>query len=93
MAKRMKSEYMKQFQGPSWEVYGSCYSALFEYRSMRRLLEQAHVPWIWDPASESGSSSGCSTPSEPAQTGPEDCPQPQGLAPAAQPLESTAAVT
>ncbi|XP_048392159.2 centriole, cilia and spindle-associated protein-like isoform X2 [Stegostoma tigrinum] len=89
MAKRMKSEYMKQFQGPSWEVYGSCYLALLEYRSMRRLLEQAHVPWIWDPASESGSgsSSGCSTPSEPAETGP----QPQGLEPAAQPLEPPAA--
>ncbi|XP_060687875.1 centriole, cilia and spindle-associated protein-like [Hemiscyllium ocellatum] len=80
MAKRMKTEYMKQFRGPSWEVYGSCYSALLEYRGMRRLLEQAHVPWIWDSAS--GSSSGSSTPTEPL---PEDSPQTHGQGTAAEP--------
>ncbi|XP_072437721.1 centriole, cilia and spindle-associated protein-like isoform X2 [Chiloscyllium punctatum] len=83
MAKRMKTEYMKQFRGPSWEVYGSCYSALLEYRGMRRLLEQAHVPWIWDSAS--GSSSGSSTPGEPAEPLPEDSPHTHGQGTAAEP--------
>ncbi|XP_072907262.1 centriole, cilia and spindle-associated protein-like [Hemitrygon akajei] len=63
MTKRMKTEYMKKFKGPKWDNYGSCYSDLVQYRNMRRILEQAHIPWVWTGwDTSSNSSSGASTP-------------------------------
>ncbi|XP_022408937.1 centriole, cilia and spindle-associated protein isoform X2 [Monodon monoceros] len=44
----VKSEYMKRYQEPRWDEYGPCYRALLHYRLGRRLLEQAHAPWLWD---------------------------------------------
>ncbi|KAM9052043.1 centriole, cilia and spindle-associated protein isoform 1-T2 [Megaptera novaeangliae] len=44
----VKSEYMKRYQKPRWDEYGPCYRALLHYRLGRRLLEQAHAPWLWD---------------------------------------------
>ncbi|XP_041060553.1 centriole, cilia and spindle-associated protein-like [Carcharodon carcharias] len=89
MAKRMKSEYMKQFKGPQWEIHSSCYSDRLQYRNMRRLLEQAHIPWIWS-GWDSDSSSGSSTPrdrAEPISPEPEDSPRPQNQTAAAEPSE------
>ncbi|XP_051866930.1 centriole, cilia and spindle-associated protein-like [Pristis pectinata] len=63
MTKRMKTEYMKKFKGPKWDTYGSCYTDLVQYRNMRRILEQAHIPWVWAGwDTSSSSSSGTSTP-------------------------------
>uniref|UniRef100_A0A8C0GNM0 Centriole, cilia and spindle associated protein n=1 Tax=Chelonoidis abingdonii TaxID=106734 RepID=A0A8C0GNM0_CHEAB len=45
---RVKSEYMKRFKEPKWESCGPCYRELLRYRLSRRLLEQAHRPWLWD---------------------------------------------
>uniref|UniRef100_A0A4X1U825 Centriole, cilia and spindle associated protein n=2 Tax=Sus scrofa TaxID=9823 RepID=A0A4X1U825_PIG len=59
----VKSEYMKRYQEPRWDEYGPCYRALRHYRLGRRLLEQAHAPWLWDdwgPASDDSASSASS---------------------------------
>ncbi|XP_040823889.1 centriole, cilia and spindle-associated protein [Ochotona curzoniae] len=70
----VKSEYMKRYQEPRWDEYGPCYRELLHYRLGRRLLEQAHAPWLWDdwaPAggsddSASSASSGAGRPAPPA---------------------------
>ncbi|XP_078412674.1 centriole, cilia and spindle-associated protein-like isoform X2 [Cetorhinus maximus] len=91
MAKRMKSEYMKQFKGPQWEIHSSCYTDRLQYRNMRRLLEQAHIPLIWSGwDSDSSSGSGSSTPrdrAEPISPEPEASPRPQNQTAAAKPPE------
>ncbi|XP_067900311.1 centriole, cilia and spindle-associated protein-like isoform X1 [Heterodontus francisci] len=70
MSKRMKTEYMKKFKGPKWEIHSGCYSDLVQYRNMRRLLEQAHIPWVWS-GWDSDSDSGSSTPRERCPEAPE----------------------
>ncbi|XP_066239615.1 centriole, cilia and spindle-associated protein [Saccopteryx leptura] len=52
----VKSEYMKRYQDPRWEEYAPCYRELLHYRLGRRLLEQAHAPWLWDNWGPAGSS-------------------------------------
>ncbi|XP_040098722.1 centriole, cilia and spindle-associated protein [Oryx dammah] len=52
----VKSEYMKRYQEPRWDEYGPCYRALRHYRLGRRLLEQAHAPWLWDDWGQAGAS-------------------------------------
>ncbi|XP_017721929.1 PREDICTED: centriole, cilia and spindle-associated protein [Rhinopithecus bieti] len=52
----VKSEYMKRYQEPRWDEYGPCYRELLHYRLGRRLLEQAHAPWLWDDWGPAGSS-------------------------------------
>ncbi|XP_072363500.1 centriole, cilia and spindle-associated protein-like isoform X3 [Scyliorhinus torazame] len=87
MAKRMKTEYMKQFKGPQWEMYSTCYSDGLQYRNMRRLLEQAHIPLIWS-GWDSDSSSGSSSPRErrePHPPEPEQTSRPQDHTAAAEP--------
>uniref|UniRef100_A0A8C6WB61 Centriole, cilia and spindle associated protein n=1 Tax=Nannospalax galili TaxID=1026970 RepID=A0A8C6WB61_NANGA len=44
----VKSEYMKRYREPRWDEYAHCYRELLRYRLGRRLLEQAHAPWLWD---------------------------------------------
>lgn len=44
----VKSEYMKRYREPRWDEYAPCYRELLRYRLGRRLLEQAHAPWLWD---------------------------------------------
>ncbi|KAM9686921.1 centriole, cilia and spindle-associated protein [Trichechus inunguis] len=79
---KVKSEYMKRYKDPRWDMYGPCYRELLHYRLSRRLLEQAHNPWFWDdwgPASSSDDSS--------SGGGGSPCPAPQG-APASSPPPS-----
>ncbi|KAM9679474.1 LOW QUALITY PROTEIN: centriole, cilia and spindle-associated protein-like [Dama dama] len=52
----VKSEYMKRYQEARWDEYGPCYRALRHYRLGRRLLEQAHAPWLWDDWGQAGAS-------------------------------------
>ncbi|KAM9245275.1 centriole, cilia and spindle-associated protein isoform 2-T2 [Dugong dugon] len=81
---KVKSEYMKRYKDPRWDMYGPCYRELLHYRLSRRLLEQAHNPWFWDdwgPASSSDDSSSSSG------GGGSPCPAPQG-APASSPPPS-----
>lgn len=52
----VKSEYMKRYQQPRWDEYGPCYRELLHYRLGRRLLEQAHAPWLWDDWGSAGTS-------------------------------------
>ncbi|EFB12885.1 hypothetical protein PANDA_010498, partial [Ailuropoda melanoleuca] len=52
----VKSEYMKRYREPRWDEYGPCYRELLHYRLGRRLLEQAHAPWLWDDWGHAGSS-------------------------------------
>ncbi|XP_049501027.1 centriole, cilia and spindle-associated protein isoform X2 [Panthera uncia] len=52
----VKSEYMKRYREPRWEEYGPCYRELLHYRLGRRLLEQAHAPWLWDDWGPAGAS-------------------------------------
>uniref|UniRef100_A0A8C2STT0 Centriole, cilia and spindle associated protein n=1 Tax=Coturnix japonica TaxID=93934 RepID=A0A8C2STT0_COTJA len=71
-ARRVKTEYMKRFKEPKWESCGACYLELLRYRLSRRLLEQAHRPWLWDgweqdSAGGSGGSSTAGSPSPPAR--------------------------
>jgi centriole, cilia and spindle-associated protein len=74
----VKSEYMKRYREPRWDEYAPCYRELLRYRLGRRLLEQAHAPWLWDAwgpdgASDSSASSSpaprCASaePAEPAE--------------------------
>ncbi|XP_062938919.1 centriole, cilia and spindle-associated protein isoform X2 [Cynocephalus volans] len=64
---RAQSEYMKRFRRPRWDECGPCYRELLRYRRGRRLLEQAHAPWLWDDGDESASSasSGAGDPAPP----------------------------
>uniref|UniRef100_A0A8C5UDK7 Centriole, cilia and spindle associated protein n=1 Tax=Malurus cyaneus samueli TaxID=2593467 RepID=A0A8C5UDK7_9PASS len=68
-ARRVKTEYMKRFKEPKWESCGACYLELLHYRLSRRLLEQAHRPWLWD-GWDSAPSGGAALP----------CPSPRGSA-------------
>nr|XP_025864553.1 centriole, cilia and spindle-associated protein [Vulpes vulpes] len=52
----VKSEYMKRYREPRWDEYGPCYRELLHYRLGRRLLEQAHAPWLWDDWGPAGTS-------------------------------------
>ncbi|XP_062912115.1 centriole, cilia and spindle-associated protein-like [Mobula hypostoma] len=75
MTKRMKTEYMKKFKGPKWDNCGSCYSDLVQYRNMRRILEQAHIPFVWTGwDTSSNSSSDASTPRVQEQPWGTNCP-------------------
>ncbi|XP_067149544.1 centriole, cilia and spindle-associated protein isoform X2 [Apteryx mantelli] len=66
-ARRVKTEYMKRFKEPKWESCGACYLELLRYRLSRRLLEQAHRPWLWDGwEQDSGGGSGSSTAGSPS---------------------------
>ncbi|XP_069340851.1 centriole, cilia and spindle-associated protein [Eulemur rufifrons] len=53
---KAKTEYMKSYQEPRWEEHGRYYRELLHYRWGRRLLEQAHVPWLWDDGGPAGAS-------------------------------------
>ncbi|XP_075268263.1 centriole, cilia and spindle-associated protein [Opisthocomus hoazin] len=64
-ARRVKTEYMKRFKEPQWESCGACYLELLRYRLSRRLLEQAHRPWLWD-GWEQGGGGGSSTAGSPS---------------------------
>ncbi|KAM6206911.1 centriole, cilia and spindle-associated protein isoform 1-T1 [Sarcoramphus papa] len=71
-ARRVKTEYMKRFKEPKWESCGACYLELLRYRLSRRLLEQAHRPWLWDgweQDSGSGGGGGSSTAGSPSPPG------------------------
>ncbi|KAM9298242.1 centriole, cilia and spindle-associated protein [Morus bassanus] len=73
-ARRVKTEYMKRFKEPKWESCGACYLELLRYRLSRRLLEQAHRPWLWDgweqDSGGGGSGSTAGSPSPPAAGSP-----------------------
>lgn len=58
----VKSEYMKRYREPRWDQYASCYRELLRYRLGRRLLEQAHAPWLWDSWAPDGASDGSASP-------------------------------
>lgn len=69
-ARRVKTEYMKRFKEPKWESCGACYLELLRYRLSRRLLEQAHRPWLWDGwEQDSVGGSGSSTVGSPSPPG------------------------
>ncbi|KAM6185526.1 centriole, cilia and spindle-associated protein [Rhynchocyon petersi] len=53
---KVKSEYMKRYKDPRWDMYGPCYRELLHYRLSRRLLEQTHNPWFWDDWGQASSS-------------------------------------
>ncbi|MBN3278337.1 CCSAP protein, partial [Polyodon spathula] len=53
---------MKKFKDPKWDTYSKCYEDMLKYRLTRRLLEQAHNPWMWEGWENSSDSSGKSTP-------------------------------
>ncbi|XP_062497957.1 centriole, cilia and spindle-associated protein [Pezoporus occidentalis] len=93
-ARRVKTEYMKRFKEPKWESCGACYLELLRYRLSRRLLEQAHRPWLWDGwEDDSGSGGGSSTagsPSPPAASSPAAAQEEEAAAPAAPPAASEA---
>ncbi|XP_012870080.1 PREDICTED: centriole, cilia and spindle-associated protein [Dipodomys ordii] len=65
----IKSEYMKRYREPRWDEFAACYRELRRYRLGRRLLEQAHAPWLWDAWGPS-SSSDSSASSSPASASP-----------------------
>lgn len=68
-ARRVKTEYMKRFKEPKWESCGACYLELLHYRLSRRLLEQAHRPWLWDGWEQDSGSGGGSTAGSPSPPG------------------------
>ncbi|KAM9240810.1 centriole, cilia and spindle-associated protein [Leptosomus discolor] len=68
-ARRVKTEYMKRFKEPKWESCGACYLELLRYRLSRRLLEQAHRPWLWDGWEQDSGSGGGSTAGSPSPPG------------------------
>uniref|UniRef100_A0A8B9J2E8 Centriole, cilia and spindle associated protein n=1 Tax=Amazona collaria TaxID=241587 RepID=A0A8B9J2E8_9PSIT len=70
---RSRTEYMKRFKEPKWESCGACYLELLRYRLSRRLLEQAHRPWL----STAGS------PSPPAASSPAATQEEEAAAPPA----------
>uniref|UniRef100_A0A8C8VKC7 Centriole, cilia and spindle associated protein n=1 Tax=Pelusios castaneus TaxID=367368 RepID=A0A8C8VKC7_9SAUR len=65
------SEYMKRFKEPKWESCGPCYRELLRYRLSRRLLEQAHRPWLWDGWELDSSGSSAGSPSPPSTSPPD----------------------
>ncbi|KAM4828782.1 centriole, cilia and spindle-associated protein [Thomomys bottae] len=65
----VKSEYMKRYREPRWDEFAACYRELRRYRLGRRLLEQAHAPWLWDAWGPDGASDG-SAASSPAAPSP-----------------------
>ncbi|KAM4903994.1 centriole, cilia and spindle-associated protein [Sylvia borin] len=87
-ARRVKTEYMKRFKEPKWESCGACYLELLHYRLSRRLLEQAHRPWLWDGwEQDSGGGSTAGSPSPPAAGSPA-APREEEEAAAAAPSEA-----
>ncbi|XP_019481895.1 PREDICTED: centriole, cilia and spindle-associated protein [Hipposideros armiger] len=77
----VKSEYMKRYREPRWDEYAPCYRELLHYRLGRRLLEQAHAPWLWDDwgpagASDDSASSASSGAGSPAPQCARDSPPP-----------------
>lgn len=77
----VKSEYMKRYREPRWDEYAPCYRELLLYRLGRRLLEQAHAPWLWDNwgpagASDDSASSASSGAGSPAPQCARDSPPP-----------------
>lgn len=80
----VKSEYMKRYREPRWDEYAPCYRELLRYRLGRRLLEQAHAPWLWDAWGPDSPSDSSASPS-PAPRGPLGEP----LAPSAREEEQT----
>lgn len=85
----VKSEYMKRYREPRWDEYAPCYRELLHYRLGRRLLEQAHAPWLWDDwgpgsgsdDSASSASSGAGSPAP--QCAPDSPPPPPPAEPGA----------
>ncbi|ELR55701.1 hypothetical protein M91_02777 [Bos mutus] len=71
----VKSEYMKRYQEPRWDEYGPCYRALRHYRLGRRLLEQAHAPWLWDDWGQAGASDDSAS----SASGPQDSSLPPSI--------------
>ncbi|XP_047558756.1 centriole, cilia and spindle-associated protein [Lutra lutra] len=82
----VKSEYMKRYREPRWDEYGPCYRELLHYRLGRRLLEQAHAPWLWDDWGPAGASDDSASSASSSGAG---GPAPQG-APASPPSEPAA---
>ncbi|XP_062067030.1 centriole, cilia and spindle-associated protein [Lepus europaeus] len=80
----VKSEYMKRYQEPRWDEYGPCYRELLHYRLGRRLLEQAHAPWLWDDWGPGGSSDDSASSSATSGAGRPAAPAPR-CAPASPP--------
>ncbi|XP_032955524.1 centriole, cilia and spindle-associated protein isoform X2 [Rhinolophus ferrumequinum] len=77
----VKSEYMKRYREPCWDEYAPCYRERLHYRLGRRLLEQAHAPWLWDDwgpagASDDSASSASSGAGSPAPQCAPDSPPP-----------------
>nr|XP_012619795.1 centriole, cilia and spindle-associated protein isoform X1 [Microcebus murinus] len=68
---KAKTEYMKSYQEPRWEEHGRYYRELLHYRWGRRLLEQAHVPWLWDDGGPAGASDHWASTESPGAGGPE----------------------
>lgn len=81
----VKSEYMKRYREPRWDEYGPCYRELLHYRLGRRLLEQAHAPWLWDDWGPAGASDDSASSASSGAGGP--APQ---CAPASPPAEPAA---
>ncbi|KAM6138578.1 centriole, cilia and spindle-associated protein [Phoenicopterus ruber ruber] len=85
-ARRVKTEYMKRFKEPKWESCGACYLELLRYRLSRRLLEQAHRPWLWDGwEQDSGGGSTVGSPSPPGAGSPAAAQEEEEAAAAAPP--------
>lgn len=84
----VKSEYMKRYREPCWDEYAPCYRERLHYRLGRRLLEQAHAPWLWDDwgpagASDDSASSASSGAGSPAPRCARDSPPPPPAEPGA----------
>lgn len=82
---------MKRFKEPKWESCGACYLELLHYRLSRRLLEQAHRPWLWDGWEQDSGSGGGSTagsPSPPGAGSPANAREEEEAAAAAAPSEA-----
>ncbi|XP_042817195.1 centriole, cilia and spindle-associated protein [Panthera tigris] len=84
----VKSEYMKRYREPRWEEYGPCYRELLHYRLGRRLLEQAHAPWLWDDWGPAGASDDSASSASSGAGGP--APQFAPASPPPPPAESAA---
>ncbi|XP_071068575.1 centriole, cilia and spindle-associated protein [Dasypus novemcinctus] len=65
----VKSEYMKRFRAPRWDVHAPCYRELLLYRLGRRLLEQAHRPWLWADPGPAAPPPGPAAPEAPQRPG------------------------
>ncbi|KAM9454864.1 centriole, cilia and spindle-associated protein [Clarias gariepinus] len=54
--KKIRTEYMKKYREPKWEMFSKCYQDSVKYRLSRRLMEQMHRPLFgegWDSGSDS----------------------------------------